>query len=831
MRNSLSAWGQPAQVWRSVRIIAGVVAAYGLAGPSAAQSSWTLRDSAAEDALNAVVHDGTRFVAVGEAGALATSVDGTLWTAAPPGTIGGSMRGLLHTGTHFVACGQSDFLFGTILTSADAVTWTPATVASSSGAILTGLATNGTGLYVVCGSGGRLYQTRNPATWPAYASLPGTPLLQAVAYGGGWFVTVGEGGTLARSRHGVDWTVLPTGTAEFLSGITYGNGRWVAVGSGGTILASTDLATWTPRSTVTTKYLFSVSYEAGQYIATGADGTILTSPDGLAWTVRPTSLNAERLAGVVEGGDQLVAVGELAFETGKAAAITAVAERPPGFRWGAATAVALEADGAFTLTLSRTGSASGAAEVQYFVLSGTAVVGVDLPDSSPVITFADGETSRTISIPLTTDQEFEGEETFLVELRTITPGWAALRPATVSVSLRDAQDSDNDGLFDAWEQLHFLGLGETGAADPDGDGNSNLVEYTDGSVPTDVNSALYFLNLASTGQGTLASQPPAAKHPRGSEVSVVAAPADGWVVRAWSGSGTGTGLTRSVTMTGDLNLSADFILSLGGALDAPAPGWVATGPGQPWFGQTLVSHDTVDAAQSGPVPASSSTTLTAALVGPATVSFWWRASCRANSDFLRVLVDGEEKAFRTGAADWELATLDIPAGDHTLAWTYARGPQGPIGQDAGWVDQVTITTSGYAAWLVTAFSPQDLAQPAISGPTADPDLDGVPNLAEFAFGTPPQSFSATHPGLPKVEIAGTASGPRRSLVFTRSLVRAGQVIYQGNWSADLKTWTTYGTEEILSTVDGIQTVRIVDPQAPAEAPRRLYRVQVTSITR
>jgi len=238
----------------------------------------------------------------------------------------------------------------------------------------------------------------------------------------------------------------------------------------------------------------------------------------------------------------------------------------------------------------------------------------------------------------------------------------------------------------------------------------------------------------------------------------------------------------------------------------------------------------VDAAQSGPTPANASTTLTTTVSGPATVTFWWRTTCRANSDFFRFLVDGAEVAARTGAADWEQATVDLDAGAHTLAWTYARGPLGPIGQDAGWVDGVHVSTSGYATWMPTIFTPEEAAQPAFSGPTADPDLDGVPNLAEFGFGTSPKQGSGSEPALPVVEMVTTPTGPRRSLVFKRPAERAAQIIYQGEWSDDLKTWTSFGTEEILATDAGIQTVRILDAQPPTDAPRRLYRIKVASIS-
>ena len=44
-------------------------------------------------------------------------------------------------------------------------------------------------------------------------------------------------------------------------------------------------------------------------------------------------------------------------------------------------------------------------------------------------------------------------------------------------------DSDNNGLDDAWEILHFGHIGVDPNADPDGDGESNLAEFQDGGDP------------------------------------------------------------------------------------------------------------------------------------------------------------------------------------------------------------------------------------------------------------------------------------------------------------------------------------------------------------
>ena len=61
-------------------------------------------------------------------------------------------------------------------------------------------------------------------------------------------------------------------------------------------------------------------------------------------------------------------------------------------------------------------------------------------------------------------------------------------------------DSDNDGMDDAWELLHFMDLSRDGAGDFDQDGMSDLAEFLAGTLPN-VSSSL--LRLLQTVTNTL----------------------------------------------------------------------------------------------------------------------------------------------------------------------------------------------------------------------------------------------------------------------------------------------------------------------------------------
>lgn len=68
---------------------------------------------------------------------------------------------------------------------------------------------------------------------------------------------------------------------------------------------------------------------------------------------------------------------------------------------------------------------------------------------------------------------------------------------TISSTLVDPNDTDGDGLPDAWELLHFGSLALSASGDADGDGVSNLAEFIAGSDPLGQNNSAVSLILFS----------------------------------------------------------------------------------------------------------------------------------------------------------------------------------------------------------------------------------------------------------------------------------------------------------------------------------------------
>jgi alpha-tubulin suppressor-like RCC1 family protein len=123
-------------------------------------------------------------------------------------------------------------------------------------------------------------------------------------------------------------------------------------------------------------------------------------------------------------------------------------------------------------------------------------------------------------------------------------------------------------------------------------------------------------------------------------------------------------------------------------LNAPNLPWTSTPPLAPWFSQTRVSHDGSAAAQSGPITHSQQSTLQTTVIGPGTLTFWWKVSSALGYDFLKFSADNALRAAISGETDWQPLSFAIPAGTHTLKWSYVKDVSVSSGQDAGWLDEV-----------------------------------------------------------------------------------------------------------------------------------------------
>jgi hypothetical protein len=215
------------------------------------------------------------------------------------------------------------------------------------------------------------------------------------------------------------------------------------------------------------------------------------------------------------------------------------------------------------------------------------------------------------------------------------------------------------------------------------------------------------------------------------------------VLRNSQGSITSAPATLIVTLIGDV-------------VESPELNWIIGGEGS-WFGQSAVTHDGVDALQSGVITNLQESWVQTRVTGPGVVVFWWKVSSEPFYDGLQFRInDDVPVASLSGDAEWEQKVLTIPPGQVSLRWRYFKDGSITLGQDRGWLDEVTFIPNKTPTNLVLTLNRQSIVENdsvLLSGSFVDPDpldthtvlinwQDGSSNTVNLADGV--YSFSATH---------------------------------------------------------------------------------------
>ena len=174
------------------------------------------------------------------------------------------------------------------------------------------------------------------------------------------------------------------------------------------------------------------------------------------------------------------------------------------------------------------------------------------------------------------------------------------------------------------------------------------------------------------------------------------------------------------------------------------------------------------------------------------------------------------------------ATIDITAvpdnlaeGDETVTVTLL--PDAAVTPGPAASATITILDKPMDAWRFATFTAAQLANPAISGDSADPDNDGISNLAEYALGLDP-FVSNPAPTSSSLDATGHVT-----LTYT-SRRSATDVTIFAEGSTDLRTWSNAANmvEEVSRLQQGaldLVTVRLV----PSPTPNGFLRVRVTRL--
>ncbi|WP_430885034.1 Calx-beta domain-containing protein [Fusibacter sp. JL216-2] len=139
-----------------------------------------------------------------------------------------------------------------------------------------------------------------------------------------------------------------------------------------------------------------------------------------------------------------------------------------------ATDTASEDAGTKDLTVTRTGGSDGAVTVDYAVTGGTATgSGTDYTLASGILSFADSETSKTITVSIVDDSTYESSETVEVTLSNATGGASLGTDKVATLTITDDDTAPVAGIIQFDPVTISVGEGESTA--------ELTVKRTDGS--------------------------------------------------------------------------------------------------------------------------------------------------------------------------------------------------------------------------------------------------------------------------------------------------------------------------------------------------------------
>jgi len=85
------------------------------------------------------------------------------------------------------------------------------------------------------------------------------------------------------------------------------------------------------------------------------------------------------------------------------------------------------------------------------------------------------------------------------------------------------------------------------------------------------------------------------------------------------------------------------------------------------------------------------------VIGPDSLSFWYRISSESGYDFLTFYIDDVEQSSWSGEMDWERVSYLIQVGTHTFKWQYSKDESFTSGDDCAWVDFIVFPVAVFEA--------------------------------------------------------------------------------------------------------------------------------------
>ncbi|MCB1615096.1 MAG: hypothetical protein KDI30_03685 [Pseudomonadales bacterium] len=521
---------------------------------------------------------------------------------------------------------------------AGALTWTTSSVPGAG--TLNNIAAANASLYVAVGNGDVVATSGDGGTsWALSSNTSGlvNTFYNDVTWTGSQFVAVGGGGAsvreaIATSPDGINWTSRSAGGWNYMEEVIWSGSQFLAIGPfSSPVRSSADAITWQNESFSASGYPQSIAWSGSQFALGDAAGGIATSSSGTSWTARYTMTNgsSDAINGMAWGNGRFVGVGN------NGAAVVSV----DGVSW-------VETD---------TGVAQTLYDIAWNGSTFMAVGSGGVIRSSPDGVAWSAQTSPTTST-----------------LKGIT--WDGSRFLVVGssgiflVSSGVDVDTDSDGYLDGSDAFP-----DDPAASLDGDGDGIPDQWNSGKSAADSTTGLTYLDafpediaasLDTDGDGY-----PDSWNPGKSE------------------SDSTTGLTLD-THPSDPNLPVELF-----PLNKVFPvGWQqVAGTQANWSVDNTRRSEGQVSLRSGSITHNETSGVeVSSLCEAGNISFDYKVSSEAGYDFLSFYIDDVGQGSWSGSTGWVAASYPVTAGQHTFKWVYSKDGSASSGDDAGWIDNVSI---------------------------------------------------------------------------------------------------------------------------------------------
>ena len=280
-------------------------------------STWSEPISGTLDHLYGVARGATRYVAVGNNGAVTTSTDGLSWSTAGVSGIpaGDDLRSVGYDGDagEFAAVGTDTVNRSVLFTSPDGLTWTEDTSFFSFSFEPRSIVYSSTlGTWQIVGTMGTWIHGI-PSSWSVNIGGFGEDFNDLYVTDNGVTLIVGDSGTILRTPAGSLnlWTTVNSGASYDLETI-FANDRYlIAAGEGGRLLRSNldNGDRWVESITPFRFDVEEIAFMNGLLVGVGQNNSVATSGSGFDWTLRDTT-TPDTIRAVATDGTSTVAVGD-----------------------------------------------------------------------------------------------------------------------------------------------------------------------------------------------------------------------------------------------------------------------------------------------------------------------------------------------------------------------------------------------------------------------------------------------------------------------------------------------------------------------------------------